>query len=102
GVSASALGLWRNGKRHSFDARLLRQVVGPVRHLLGEVLTEVVDVLARTPREGAATEALARRVLLGHDECGKPVPEPHLAILPLPSILGSYPDGRVRRIVIAD
>jgi CRISPR-associated protein Csb2 len=41
-------------------------------------------------------------VLLGHDESEKPIPEPHLAILPLPSVLGPYPDGRVRRVALAD
>lgn len=96
------LGLWRNGKRYSCDARLLRQVVGPVRHLLDEVRTEVLDVLARTPTERTAIEALVSRVLLGHDDTGKPITEPHLAILPLPSVLGPYPDGRVRRIAVTD
>lgn len=95
------LGLWRNGKRCSFDARLLRQVVGPVRHLLEEIRGEVVDLLAR-PSERPATETLVRRVLLGHDDSDKPIAEPHLAVLPLPSVLGPYPDGRVRRVALAD
>lgn len=101
-VPTFVLGLWRNGKRCSWDARLLRQVVGPVRHLLDEVRAEVVDVLARGPSDRPAMEALVRRVLVGHDESDKPVSEPHLAILPLPSILGPFPDGRVRRIALAD
>jgi len=101
-VPTFVLGLWRNGKRCSWDARLLRQVVGPVRHLLDEIRSEVVDVLARGPRDRPAMEALVRRVLVGHDESDKPVSEPHLAILPLPSVLGPYPDGRVRRIALAD
>lgn len=101
-VPTFVLGLWRNGKRCSWDARLLRQVVGPVRHLLDEVRAEVVDVLARGPSDRPAMEALVRRVLVGHDESDKPVSEPHLAILPLPSVLGPYPDGRVRRIALAD
>ncbi len=101
-VPSFVLGLWRNGKRCSWDARLLRQVVGPVRHLLDEVRAEVVDVLARGPSERLAMEALVRRVLVGHDESDKPISEPHLAILPLPSVLGPYPDGRVRRIALAD
>lgn len=97
-VPTFVLGLWRNGKRCSWDARLLRQVVGPVRHLLDEIRSEVVDVLAIDPSE----RALVRRVLVGHDESDKPISEPHLAILPLPSVLGPYPDGRVRRIALAD
>lgn len=101
-VPAFVLGLWRNGKRCSWDARLLRQVVGPVRHLLDEMRSEVVDVLARGPSERPALEALVRRVLVGQDETDKPISEPHLAILPLPSVLGPYPDGRVRRIALAD
>ncbi len=101
-VPTFVLALWRNGKRCSWDARLLRQVVGPVRHLLDEVRAEVVDVLARGPSDRPAMEALVRRVLVGHDESDKPISEPHLAILPLPSVLGPYPDGRVRRIALAD
>lgn len=101
-VPTFVLGLWRNGKRRSWDARLLRQVVGPVRHLLNEICSEVVDVLVRSPNERPAMEALVRRVLVGHDESDKPIGEPHLAILPLPSVLGPYPDGRVRRIALAD
>jgi CRISPR-associated protein Csb2 len=101
-VPTFVLGLWRNGKRRSWDARLLRQVVGPVRHLLDEIRSEVVDVLTRGQSERPAMEALVRRVLVGHDERDKPISEPHLAILPLPSVLGPYPDGRVRRIALAD
>jgi CRISPR-associated protein Csb2 len=47
-------------------------------------------------------EALVRSVFVGHDESDKPVAEPHLAVLPLPSVLGPHPDGRVRRIALAD
>lgn len=101
-VPTFVLGLWRNGKRCSWDARLLRQVVGPIRHLLDEIRDEVVGILARSPNERLAMEALVRRVLVGHDESYKPIAEPHLAILPLPSVLGPYPDGRVRRVALAD
>lgn len=101
-VPTFVLALWRSGKRRSWDARLLRQVVGPVRHLLDELRSEVVDVLTRDQSERPAMEALVRRVLVGHDESDKPISEPHLAILPLPSVLGPYPDGRVRRIALAD
>lgn len=100
-VPTFVLALWRNGKRCSWDARLLRQLVGPIRHLLDEIRNEVVGLLARSPSERPAMETLVRRVLLGHDESDKPIAEPHLAVLPLPSVLGPYPDGRVRRIALA-
>lgn len=100
-VPTFVLGLWRNGKRCSWDARLLRQVVGPIRHLLDEIRAEVVGLLARVPSERPAMEELVRGVLVGHDESDKPITEPHLAILPLPSVLGPYPDGRVRRVALA-
>jgi CRISPR-associated protein Csb2 len=101
-VPTFVLGLWRSGKRCSWDARLLRQVVGPVRHLLDEIRGEVVDLLARSPSERPAMEALVRRVLVGHDQSDKPIAEPHLAVLPVPSVLGPYPDGRVRQVALAD
>lgn len=101
-VPTFVLGLWRSGKRCSWDTRLLRQVVGPVRHLLDEIRGEVVDLLARSPSERPAMEALVRRVLVGHDESDKPIAEAHLAVLPVPSVLGPYPDGRVRRVALAD
>lgn len=101
-VPTFVLALWRNGKRCSWDARLLRQVVGPIRHLLDEMRQEVVGLLSMSPSERPAMEARVRRVLLGHDDSDKPVAEPHVAVLPLPSVLGPYPDGRVRRITLTD
>ena len=101
-VPTFVFGLWRNGKHCSWDARLVRQVVGPIRHLLDEIRGEVVDLLVRSPSERPAMEVTVRRVLLGHDESDKPIAEPHLAILPLPSVLGPYPDGRIRRVALAD
>lgn len=101
-VPTFVLGLWRHGKRCSWDPRLLRQVVGPVRHLLDAIRVEVVDLLVRGPNERPAMAALVRRVLVGHDESDRPIAEPHLAVLPLPSVLGPYPDGRVRRVALAD
>jgi CRISPR-associated protein Csb2 len=100
-VPAFVLGLWRNGKRCSWDARLLRQVVGPIRHLLDEIRNDVVDLLARSTSERPEMETLVRRVLLGQDDSGNPITEPHLAVMPLPSILGPYPDGRIRRVALA-
>lgn len=94
------LALWSRGKRRSWDARLLRQVVGPIRNLLDQVRGEIVDVLASDSTERARLDALAQRVLLGHDERGDAVREPHLAVLPVPSILGPYPDGRIRRVAL--
>jgi CRISPR-associated protein Csb2 len=94
------LALWSRGKRRSWDARLLRQVVGPIRNLLDEVRGEIVDVLAADSTERERLDALTQRVLLGHDERGDAVREPHLAVLPLPSVLGPYPDGRIRRVAL--
>lgn len=99
-VPTFVLGFWRGGKRCSWDGRLLRQVVGPIRHLLDQISREVVNLLARSPSARPAMETLVRRVLLGHDHSGKPIPEPHLAVLPLPSVLGPYPDGRIRRVAL--
>jgi CRISPR-associated protein Csb2 len=99
-LPAAVLGLWSGGRRRSWDARLLRQIVRPIRILLDDIRGEVVDVLARGPSERPRLEALARRVLLGHDENGHPVAEPHLAVLPIPSVLGPYPDGRIRRVAL--
>jgi CRISPR-associated protein Csb2 len=99
-VPVGVLALHFGGKRRSWDARLLRQVVGPIRNLLNEVRGEIVDVLASNPGERALLGALAQRVLHGHDERGEPVPESHLAVLPIPSVLGPYPDGRIRRVAL--
>src|SRR5438094_6027689 len=62
---ATVLALWFNGRRRSWDARLLRQIVGPIRNLLDAVRGEIVDVLANSPAERASIEALTSRVLLG-------------------------------------
>lgn len=99
-VPVGVLALHFGGKRRSWDARLLRQVVGPVRNLLNEMRGEIVDVLASNPGERALLDALVQRVLHGHDERGEPVPGPHMAILPIPSVLGPYPDGRIRRVAL--
>lgn len=92
--------LWAGGRRRSWDARLLRQVVGPIRRLLDEVRGEIVDVLASSHSDRSRLGGLAQRFLLGHDEHGAPVQEPHLAVLPIPSVLGPYPDGRIRRVAL--
>lgn len=99
-VPVGVLALHFGGKRRSWDARLLRQVVGPIRNLLNQIRGEIVDVLASNPEERARLDALAQRVLHGHDERGEPVPESHLAVLPIPNVLGPYPDGRIRRVAL--
>jgi len=99
-LPAGVLALWRGGKRCSWDARLLRQIVGPIRNLLDEVRGDIVSLLARSPGERSALDTLVRRFLLGHDESSRPVAEPHLAVLPIPSVLGPYPDGRLRRLAL--
>lgn len=100
-LPAGVLALWSGGRRRSWDARLLRQIVGPIRNLLEDIRGEIVDVLAPSPSERSHLEELTGRVLLGHSENGDPVREPHLAVLPIPSLLGPYPDGRVRRVALA-
>lgn len=97
---AGVLALWHGGKPRSWDARLLRQIVGPIRNLLDDIRGELVDLLARSPNERQIMGALVSRVLLGHDESAHPVAEPHLAVLPIPSVLGPHPDGRVRRVAL--
>jgi CRISPR-associated protein Csb2 len=67
---------------------------------LDEIRSEIVDILASDPTDRARLDALAQRVLLGHDEHDDPVSEPHLAVLPVPSVLGPYPDGRIRRVAL--
>ncbi len=96
----AVLALRCDGKSRSWDARLLRQVVGPIRNLLDEIRSEIVDILASDPTDRARLDTLAQRVLLGHDEHDDPVSEPHLAVLPVPSVLGPYPDGRIRRVAL--
>ena len=101
-LPVGVLALWSGGRRRSWDARLLRQVVGPIRNLLNEVRSEIVDVLAGDSMERSRLDALAQAVLLGHLEFGDPVREPHLAVIPIPSLLGPYPDGRIRRVALVD
>src|SRR5205823_671951 len=45
-LPAGVLALCSGGGRRSWDARLLRQIVGPVRNLLDDVRSEIVDMLA--------------------------------------------------------
>jgi CRISPR-associated protein Csb2 len=99
-VPTFVLGFWRNGKRFSWDARLLGQVVARMRSLLGEIQNEIVDFLAKSPTDRPAMATLVRQVLLGQDNSGEPIRAPHLAVVPLPSVLGPYPDGRIRRVAL--
>ncbi len=99
-VPTFVLGFWRNGKRFSWDARLLGQVVRQMRDLLNGIGNEVVSLLARSPTDRPAMAGLVHQVLLGQDNSGNPIREPHLAVLPLPSVLGPYPDGRLRRVAL--
>jgi len=99
-LPAAVMGLWSKGRRRSWDARLLRQIVGPIRNLLDRIRPEIVALLASGPTERGRMDALSQRVLLGHDDSGAPVSEPHLAVLPLPTVLGPYPDGRIRRVAL--
>ncbi|HET8580806.1 MAG TPA: type I-U CRISPR-associated protein Csb2 [Nitrospiraceae bacterium] len=86
--------------RRSWDARLLLQVVGPIRNLLDDVRGDITSTLASSEAERRRLKAVVDRVILGHDERGDAVREPHLAVLPIPSLVGPYPDGRIRRVAL--
>jgi CRISPR-associated protein Csb2 len=93
--------LWRESRRYSIDARLLRVPAGQLRHLLSCIVDELVPALAQSP-VGCEKDVrdLAGKVLLGHEPGGTRAEGPHVAIVPLPSVLGPYPDGRIRRIAL--
>ncbi len=97
----AVFGMWRESRRYSVDARLLRVPAGQLRHLLSRVLDDVVPALAPggATREREARE-LCGKVLLGHEAGGTRAEGPHVAIVPLPSVLGPYPDGRIRRVAL--
>lgn len=97
----SVFGLWRESRRYSIDARLLRVPAGQLRHLLSLVLDDVVLALARDDgMHEKEVRELSAKVLLGHGAGGARAEGPHVAIVPLPSVLGPYPDGRIRRVAL--
>jgi CRISPR-associated protein Csb2 len=93
-------GLWRGTRRRAFDSRLFRVPVGQCRHLIPIALNEAVAEIARDPGERAELQRLGEGVICGHSATGGKYEGPHIAVAPLPSVLGPYPDGRVRRLAL--
>jgi CRISPR-associated protein Csb2 len=92
-------GLWKGGSRRAFDSRLLRIPAGQCRHLLATAVNETAEVTSE-PARRAALMRLGQGVLCGHAPDGGKYGGPHAAVVPLPSILGPHPDGRVRRVAL--
>jgi CRISPR-associated protein Csb2 len=91
--------LFDEDKFFSFDGRDLRQPAGMVRH----AVIEFFDSVKGRRFKAHYGEDLISRKVYGHDltvggEQSKPVSHPHLAFVPLPSL---YPDGRIRRVLLA-
>jgi CRISPR-associated protein Csb2 len=86
-------------KFFSFDGRDLRQPAAMVRHA-------VIEFFDSSKGERFKThygEDLISRKVYGHEpkvegEQNKPVNHPHLAFIPIPNL---YPDGRIRRVLLA-
>ncbi|HWS88325.1 MAG TPA: type I-U CRISPR-associated protein Csb2 [Pyrinomonadaceae bacterium] len=91
---------WLNeDKFFSFDGRDLRQPAGMVRHAVIEFFDSVKGRRFKTHYG----EDLISRKVYGHEpqvEGGqsRPVNHPHLAFIPIPNL---YPDGRIRRVLLA-
>jgi CRISPR-associated protein Csb2 len=97
----AVFGLWRERRRYSIDARLLRVTSGQLRHALSGIFDDLVLALSR--RDAARANEVRERgskVLLGHEAGGARAEGPHIAIVPLPSVFGPYPDGRIRRVAL--
>jgi CRISPR-associated protein Csb2 len=83
----------------SFDGRDLRQPAAMVRH----AVTEFFDSSKGGKFKTHYGEDLISRKVYGHEpkaegKQNKPVNHPHLAFIPIPNL---YPDGRVRRVLLA-
>ena len=100
GPPIAIFGIWTGGRRRPFDARLLRVPVGQCRHLLSTVLGEVISEFAGSVDRRAELLRMGQALICGHGPDGGKVEGPHVAVLALPSILGPYPDGRVRRLAL--
>lgn len=96
----AVFGLWKGGSRRAFDARLLRIPVGQCRHLLPTVVKEAAAEVVNETAQREALVRLGQRLLCGHALDGGKYEGPHAAVVPLPSILGPHPDGRVRRVAL--
>src|SRR5947209_254718 len=91
--------LFDEDKFFNFDGRDLRQPAGMVRHAVIEFFDSVKGKRFRAHYG----EDLISRKVYGHEpkvegEESKPVNYPHLAFIPLPNL---YPDGRIRRVLLA-
>src|SRR5206468_1899836 len=93
-------GLWSHGSRRAFDARLLRVPVGQCRHLVATAVNEAVSEMATDPSARKELLQLGQRLMCGHAPAGGKCDGPHAAVVPLPSVLGPHPDGRVRRLAL--
>lgn len=93
-------GLWKGGSRRAFDARLLRVPVGQCRHLLSTIVNEAAAEMASDFTQREALMRLGQSLLCGHAVDGGKYEGPHAAVVPLPSVLGPHPDGRVRRVAL--
>lgn len=93
-------GLWRGGSRRAFDARLLRVPVGQCRHLLSTAVDEAATEMASASAQREALARLGKGLICGHAADGRKYEGPHVAVVPLPSVLGPHPDGRVRRVAL--
>jgi CRISPR-associated protein Csb2 len=63
-------------------------------------LNDAVAEIARDPSERAGLQQLGLGIICGHSATGGKYEGPHTAVVPLPSVLGPYPDGRVRRLAL--
>ena len=91
--------LHNEDKFFSFDGRDLRQPAGMVRH----AVIEFFDSVKGKRFKAHYGEDLISRKVYGHEpkvegEQSKPVNHPHLAFIPIPNL---YPDGRIRRVLLA-
>ena len=93
-------GIWKNGRRRPFDARLLRVPVGQCRHLLSTVLDEVVSELISDDDRRTSLLHTGQAAICGHAQDGGKTDGPHVAVAALPSVSGPYPDGRIRRLAV--
>jgi CRISPR-associated protein Csb2 len=93
-------GLWKGGSRRAFDARLLRVPVGHCRHLLSTIVNEAAAEMASDSTQRESLMRLGQGLLCGHAADGGKYDGPHAAVVPLPSVLGPHPDGRVRRLAL--
>lgn len=93
-------GLWAGGRRRPFDARLLRVPVGQCRHLLSVALGDAVSEMSSDAIEREGLLRTGQGLICGHAPNGGKIEGPHVAVAALPSVLGPYPDGRVRRLAL--